>query len=198
MGWVLLFAALAAATAAASDLPLAVNGTCPADHKCGCCFSTMCLALKPCTGCGASPTRPGCDLCVCWNNTALADDLNAFDRWQLEYGRKAAYNLMDPTELQTRRDTFNNNLQMIAAHNARATHILSSYTLAMNAFGDLTLPQFRALHGTRSTPRASAAATPSVDWLSGAHSDPPASYDWRSKGAVSPIKNQFEPHSCGR
>lgn len=49
------------------------DSSCPAGYKCGCCFSTMCLQLKPCTGCGASPTRPGCDVCACMPNVASVE-----------------------------------------------------------------------------------------------------------------------------
>eukprot|EP00658_Telonema_sp_P-2_P047463 TRINITY_DN36105_c0_g1_i2.p1 TRINITY_DN36105_c0_g1~~TRINITY_DN36105_c0_g1_i2.p1 ORF type:complete len:239 (-),score=43.22 TRINITY_DN36105_c0_g1_i2:87-803(-) len=37
----------------------------------------MCVHFSPCTGCGASPSRPGCDVCVCYNQTTPKACLSA-------------------------------------------------------------------------------------------------------------------------
>lgn len=76
----------------------------------------------------------------------------------------------------------------------------SSYTLSLNAFADLTVHEFRA---SRLGLYVSAAA--SDDLIRGLNrggggggstlvGDLPSSLDWRTKGAVTPVKDQG---SCG-
>ena len=120
-----------------------------------------------------------------------------FEAWQQRFSKVAAYAALSSSSLASRFTKWLSNSQFIAAHNTNPT---STSTMAMNAFGDLSLAEFRALHPSTIARGARAAAT----WP-GAASDapkmkmpnPPASWDWRGHGAVSPIKNQFEPNSCG-
>jgi cathepsin L len=82
------------------------------------------------------------------------------------------------------------NLDMIHEHNANTT---DGVTLAMNEFGDQTFDEFHATH-TGYTPKKNSYIrsknTPAVD----STKTIAASIDWRTQGAVTPIKNQG---SCG-
>ena len=114
-----------------------------------------------------------------------------FEAWQQRFGKATAYAALSSSELAAKFSKWRTNAEFIAAHNANP---ISTSTAAMNAFGDLSLAEFRALHPSAIARGAHAAAT----WRSAADAPtPPASWDWRGHGAVSPIKNQFEPNSCG-
>jgi cathepsin L len=83
--------------------------------------------------------------------------------------------------------TFKSNLDFIEAHNKAG----KSFSVAMNKFGDLSVEEFSSMYlGTRITKEVPRRV----------HSRPtlnlPASFDWRTKGAVTAIKNQQQCGSC--
>jgi len=82
--------------------------------------------------------------------------------------------------------TFKANMDFVAAWNADAEH----HRVAINKFADLTIAEFSAMFlGTRQTV---------TGWTleQGIPAAVPASVDWRTKGAVTPIKNQAQCGSC--
>jgi cathepsin L len=93
-----------------------------------------------------------------------------------------------PTEIQMRYSIFLSNEKYINDFNAQN----ESYTLAMNKFGDLTVDEFAKYY----------LGTPSVATEDFINAEPspavklPTSFDWRTKGAVTPIKNQQQCGSC--
>ena len=136
-----------------------------------------------------------------------------FEAWQTRHGRRADYQSLSHVATQAKFAAWQSNARFIADHN-RAARLgggtgtpngggVRPYTMKMNAFGDLTRDQFRALTSrprrrqSGSSPAAATAERRGVDLAASLSAAPPSSWDWRDHGAVSAVKNQFEPHSCG-
>jgi len=119
-----------------------------------------------------------------------------FIAWQERFGKAGEYAALGAEERSARFGVWRDNGAFVDAHNAAAAAAGDSYELAMNQFGDRTRAEFRSLHRARS--RAPSLRPAAAAWAPppGAPA-PPAKWDWRGRGAVSPVKNQFEPHSCG-
>ena len=81
--------------------------------------------------------------------------------------------------------TFEKNLAAIHAHNAKGL----SWTEGVNQFTDMTEEEFRRYKGKVFNGRDS--EVPTFKFNAGiAAGDLPAAIDWRTKGAVTPTKNQ--------
>merc|ERR1719424_583329 len=105
----------------------------------------------------------------------------AFSAWMTEHGKQYE----SATELNMRLAIFEANMQLINEHNAGD----SSFTLGTGPFTDLSHEEWNALYSsefTRTTPRDEV-------MLPEATAD---SVDWRTEGAVTPVKNQASCGSC--
>jgi len=110
-----------------------------------------------------------------------------FTAWVNEYGKS-----YETAEFFNRFNVFKTNLNIIREHNAQN----ESFTMGMNEFGDMTWEEFRASYigglksrageYIRSKNYGEVLPTPNI----------PSSLDWRTKGAVTPVKNQGQCGSC--
>jgi len=106
----------------------------------------------------------------------------SFTAWKIKYNK----NYLNAEEETTRKFIFEKNVAYIANHNEQK----HSFTLGMNQFGDLTNAEFQAKYLTKMN------ATRSGDAFNLKGGANPSSVDWRTKGYVTPIKDQGQCGSC--
>jgi len=116
---------------------------------------------------------------------APAMGATVFQTWAARHGKTYSSN----EESALREAIFNVNVAKINAHNAGS----SGWKMAVNEFADLTSTEFAVGRIGGYVPRK-LRRTRKVAPISGAA--PPASVDWTTKGAVTPVKNQGQCGSC--
>jgi C1A family cysteine protease len=109
-----------------------------------------------------------------------------FEEWLQNYPRSYSN---DVDEKTARYEVFKSNLKFIDEHNAKQ----SSYRLGLNQFSDLTNEEFKSKYTGRKVSQAVETTTTPFRYE---NTSPPASIDWRTKGAVTPIKDQGQCGSC--
>jgi cathepsin L len=113
--------------------------------------------------------------------------------WKLMHGK--AYN--STTEEKFRMKIFMENKAKIAKHNNQAAKGHRTYFLKMNHYGDMLHHEFLRTHnGFRNDLRSKDATLLGATFIPPAHVTVPEEVDWRTKGAVTPVKNQGQCGSC--
>ncbi|KAM3205722.1 hypothetical protein P3L10_029132 [Capsicum annuum] len=112
--------------------------------------------------------------------------MQKYEQWMIEYGRVYRNN----AEKQSRYKIFKENVERIEAFNDAANQ---PYKLGINAFADLTNEEFRAARNGLKIPFCEPKIT-SFKYEN--VTAVPTTMDWRTKGAVTPIKDQGQCGSC--
>merc|ERR1719274_81542 len=107
-------------------------------------------------------------------------------KWKQQHGK--VYAALEEVQ---RMMIFKANLNYIAKHNAEADMGVHTFELGMNEFGDMTHSEFKAKYLGFAGVNSSRVRDEVV--LPAANDD---SVDWRTKGAVTPVKNQGQCGSC--
>jgi len=121
--------------------------------------------------------------------TTIADvdkkTLAEVSQWIKKYNKK-----YQPSEIATRLANFKATLDRVSNKNAAAA--AESRVWGLNKYADLSSKEFEeAVLMKRRTPRrVTAGDVPAAD------ATPPAELDWRTRGAVTPVKNQEQCGSC--
>jgi hypothetical protein len=123
------------------------------------------------------------------------EDLNSeerlvdlFQSWM----RKHEKSYESVSEMNQRFAIFKDNLRYIHSHNVQKP--TPSYSLGLNNLADLTQEEFKTQYcGTKPPPHSENKLRKTENFVYG-DLVPPASIDWRSRGAVTAIKNQSH---CG-
>jgi len=112
-----------------------------------------------------------------------------FKQWARQYDK--VYN--DKAEFEHRLHVFKRNYQKIERWNELGTY--GEATFALNQFSDLDPQEFRNMYasGFKSSKSKS---TVHVESSTSLRQNVPASMDWRTEGAVTPVKNQGQCGSC--
>jgi len=108
-----------------------------------------------------------------------------FTQFMHKYGKSYAHD-----EFQHRYKVFKTNLNFVNSFDAKAR----GFTVAINHLGDLSNAEYRSTYLGVKVP-ANYVHTTSAQKESNITA-PPASWDWRTKNAVTPIKNQEQCGSC--
>ncbi|GMI64308.1 senescence-associated gene 12 [Hibiscus trionum] len=109
-----------------------------------------------------------------------------FEQWMSSYGR--AY--QDASEKDKRFQIFKENVEYIDSHNADTT---KNYKLGVNEFTDLTKEEFKSMRNgykMRGSTSSIVASSKTSSFKYENVTAVPSSMDWRSKGAVTNIKDQ--------
>lgn len=118
-------------------------------------------------------------------STSSSDISQLFETWCKEHGK--SYTSQE--ERSHRLKVFEDNYDFVTKHNSKGN---SSYSLALNAFADLTHHEFKTSRlGLSAAPLNLAHRNLEITGVVG---DIPASIDWRNKGVVTNVKDQG---SCG-
>ncbi|KAI3980536.1 hypothetical protein MKX01_025101 [Papaver californicum] len=113
-----------------------------------------------------------------------------YESWLIKHQK--VYNALG--EKERRFEIFKDNLKFIDEHNSQ---IGLSYKIGLNKFADLTNDEYRKMYlGTKIDSKRSLYSPKSDRYSVRDGDDLPDSIDWRTKGAVAPVKDQGSCGSC--
>lgn len=116
------------------------------------------------------------------NSLSLSElSLHEFESFLQVHGKSYS-----PTEYQSRFKTFQANLSYIHVFNS----LDNTWKLGVNFFADLTYEEYKSTYLPKSFPLKTS------EFSSMSEVNYPATVDWRTKGAVTPIKNQLACGGC--
>ncbi|CAF1681126.1 unnamed protein product, partial [Adineta ricciae] len=99
-------------------------------------------------------------------------------------------------EESTRRAIWEDHVALIKKHNLEADLGLHTYTLGMNKYGDMTNREFvKQMNGLRVGSNVSFSGT-CDQYVAPRNLKRPDAVDWRTKGYVTPVKDQGQCGSC--
>ncbi|KAI3904364.1 hypothetical protein MKW92_007757 [Papaver armeniacum] len=125
------------------------------------------------------------------SSTRTEKEMNdLYESWLIKHGK--VYNTLG--EKERRFEIFKDNLKFIDEHNSQ---IGLSYKVGLNKFADLTNDEYRKMYlGTKIDSKRSLYSPKSDRYSVRDGDDLPDSIDWRTKGAVAPVKDQGSCGSC--
>ncbi|XP_036116951.1 cathepsin L1-like [Molossus molossus] len=110
-----------------------------------------------------------------------------WNQWKTTHGK-----LYNQNEERWRRAVWEKNMKMIELHNWGYEQGKHGFTMAMNAFGDMTNEEFRQVMNGFQNQKHRAGKV----FREPALAQVPRSVDWREEGYVTPVKNQGSCGSC--
>ncbi|XP_054270369.1 cathepsin L [Macrosteles quadrilineatus] len=123
--------------------------------------------------------------------------LEEWNLFKMTHGKNYTSDMEDKFRLKV----FLDNKHKIIKHNTRYTNGLVSYKLAMNKYGDMLHHEFiSTMNGFNRTKQMKLTGMSMMDkpvtFIEPANVELPSSVDWRTKGAVTPVKDQGHCGSC--
>jgi len=140
------------------------------------------IAIFGCAAASAALSDP--ELLNTPNALEEATARGIFEEWKRHHGKAYA----SEEEHEMRFEVFKDAMSFVQDHNAKG----HSYTVGLNNMADLKHQEYKQLLGYKPPTELKATETP----FRHANTEPLDEVDWRTKNAVTPVKNQQQCGSC--